>query len=101
MYVYTLLPVEALFITKAESNGSKPLFSLGPWHNSVNPSLIFQEYSVTFSPQAIYTDWATTTCWRILVPTFVDRGMSRGQRGGSLTVINLSFLDRSRYFSFK
>jgi hypothetical protein len=37
----------------------------------------------------------------ILVPTFVDRGLSRGQRGGSLTVVNLSFLGRSRYFSFK
>jgi hypothetical protein len=36
-----------------------------------------------------------------LVPTFVDTGGSRGQRGGSPTVINLSFLDRSRYFSFK
>jgi hypothetical protein len=24
--------------------------------------------------------------------------MSRGQGGGSLTVVNLSFLDRSRYF---
>jgi hypothetical protein len=37
----------------------------------------------------------------ILVPTFVDRGVSCGQRGGSPTVVNLSFLDRSRYFSFK
>jgi hypothetical protein len=27
------------------------------------------------------------------VPTFVDRGVSRGQRGGSPTVINVSFLD--------
>jgi hypothetical protein len=27
-------------------------------------------------------------------------GMSRGQRGGSPTVINLSFLDRNRYFFF-
>jgi hypothetical protein len=27
--------------------------------------------------------------------------MSCGQRGGSPTVVNLSFLDRSRYFSFK
>jgi hypothetical protein len=36
-----------------------------------------------------------------LVPTFVDRGVSRGQCGGSLTVVNHSFLDRSRYFSFK
>jgi hypothetical protein len=28
------------------------------------------------------------------VPTFVDRGMSRGQRGGSPMAIKLSFLDR-------
>jgi hypothetical protein len=39
--------------------------------------------SVAFSPQANYTDWATATCWWKLVPTFVDRGVSRGQRGGS------------------
>jgi hypothetical protein len=52
------------------------------------------EYSVAFSPQANYTDWATATCRRNLVPTFVDRGVSRGQRGGSPTVVNLSFLDR-------
>jgi hypothetical protein len=37
----------------------------------------------------------------ILVPTSVARGVSRGQRGGSPTVVNLSFLDRSRYYSFK
>jgi hypothetical protein len=57
--------------------------------------------SVTLSPQANYTDWSTATCRRNLVQTFVDRGVSRGQRGGSLTAVNLSFLDRSRYFSFK
>jgi hypothetical protein len=28
------------------------------------------------------------------VPTFVDRGVSRGQRGGSPTPVNPSFLDR-------
>jgi hypothetical protein len=33
--------------------------------------------------------------------TFVDRGVSHGQRGGSPTVVNLSFLDPSRYFHFK
>jgi hypothetical protein len=60
-----------------------------------------KENSVAFSPQANYTDWATVTCLRNLMPTFVDRGVSRGQRGGSPTVVNLSFLDRSRYFSFK
>jgi hypothetical protein len=51
---------------------------------------------MAFSRQANYSDWATTTCWRNLVPTFVDIEVSRGQRGGSPTVVNLSFLDRSR-----
>jgi hypothetical protein len=50
--------------------------------------------SVAFSQQANYTYWATATCWRNLVPTFADRGVSRVQRGGSLTVVVLSFLDR-------
>jgi hypothetical protein len=59
-----------------------------------------QTNSVAFSPQANYTDWATATCQRIVVPTFVDRGVSRGMRGGSPTVAKLSFLDRSHYFSF-
>jgi hypothetical protein len=36
-----------------------------------------------------------------LVPTFAGRGVSCGQSGGSPTAVNLSFLDRSRYFSFK
>jgi hypothetical protein len=57
--------------------------------------------SLALSPRTNYTDWAAATCRRNLVPTFVDRGMSRGQLGGSPTVVNLSFLDRSRYFSFK
>jgi hypothetical protein len=60
-----------------------------------------QTISMALTPQANYTDSATTTCRRNLVPTFVDRGVSRGQRGGSPTVVNLSFLDQSRYFSFK
>jgi hypothetical protein len=57
--------------------------------------------SVALSPQANYNDWATATCRRNLVSTFVDREVSRGQRSGSPTVVNLSFLDLSRYFSFK
>jgi hypothetical protein len=57
--------------------------------------------AVALRPQANYTDRATATCRRNLVPTIVDRGMLRGQRGGSPTVVNLSFLDRNRYFSFK
>jgi hypothetical protein len=35
--------------------------------------------SVAFSPQANYTDWPAAICWRNLVPTFEDRGVSRGQ----------------------
>jgi hypothetical protein len=57
-----------------------------------------KQISVALSPQANYTDWATTTGRRILVPTFADRWLSRGQRGESLTAVNLSFLDWSRYF---
>jgi hypothetical protein len=41
-------------------------------------------------------DWSAN-----LVATFADRGVSRGQRGGSHAVVNLSFLAQSRYFSFK
>jgi hypothetical protein len=48
-----------------------------------------QKNSVALSPQANYTDWATATCQRHLVPTFVDRVVSRGQLCGSPTVVNL------------
>jgi hypothetical protein len=40
-------------------------------------------------------------CGRNLDPTFVDRGLSRGERGGTPTAVNLSFLYRSSYFSLK
>jgi hypothetical protein len=75
-------------------------------HGSKRPLTAFfqtilnKKNSVALSPQANYTDWATSTCLRNLVPTFVDRGVSRGLRGGSPTVVNLSFLDRSRYCFF-
>jgi hypothetical protein len=55
-----------------------------------------QTNSVALSPRANYTDWATATCRRNSVPTFADRGVSRGQRCRSPTVVNLTFLDRSR-----
>jgi hypothetical protein len=56
---------------------------------------------MALSPQTNYTDCATATCQQNLVPNLVDRGVSHGQCGGSPTVDNLSFLDGSRYFSFK
>jgi hypothetical protein len=49
---------------------------------------IFSKNSVAFSP-------------RILGPTSADKELSRDQRGRIPTAVNLSFLDRSRYFSFK
>jgi hypothetical protein len=46
-----------------------------------------QTNSVALSPQASYIDWTTATCRRNLVPTFVDKWVSRGQRGGYPTVV--------------
>jgi hypothetical protein len=60
-----------------------------------------QTNSLALSPQANYTDSAIATFRRNLVSTFVNRGVSRGHRGGSPTVVKLSFLDRSRYFFFQ
>jgi hypothetical protein len=70
-------------------------------HHLATPSILTwsqktkQTNSVALSLQANYTDWTTATCRQNLMPTFVDRGVSRGQRGGSPTVLNLSFLDRT------
>jgi hypothetical protein len=60
-----------------------------------------KQNSMALSLGANYTDWAIANCRRNLVPTFVDGGVSRGQHVGSPTVVILSFIDRSRYFSFK
>jgi hypothetical protein len=60
-----------------------------------------QKTSLAFSHQANYTDWAIAIGRRIIVPTLMDRELSRGQRGGKLMVFNLSFLDRSGYFFFQ
>jgi hypothetical protein len=57
--------------------------------------------SVVFSMRANSTDWATAAGRRILVQTFADRGVSRAQRGGTPTAVNLSVLDRVRYFFFQ
>jgi hypothetical protein len=46
--------------------------------------------SVALSPRANYTDWATATWRQNLVPTFVDRGVSRDQRDGSPMAVNLT-----------
>jgi hypothetical protein len=56
---------------------------------------------VAFSPQANCSGRATATGRRILVPIYADTEVSGGQCGGSPTVVNLSFLDRSLYFFFQ
>jgi hypothetical protein len=48
-----------------------------------------------------YTDWSAAIGRSILVLTFVDRGVLRGQSGGTPTAINRNSLDRSRYFFFQ
>jgi hypothetical protein len=53
---------------------------------------------VAFSPQANYTDWPTATGRQILVSTFVVWGVSHGERDGTPTAVNISFLDRRNYF---
>jgi hypothetical protein len=68
---------------------------------NIIPSNKNKTNSVALGPRANYIDWAIATCWRNLVRTFADRWVSRGQRSGSPTVVILSFLDQSRYFSFK
>jgi hypothetical protein len=66
------------------------------WYNTADTK---QTNSMALSPQANYAEWATATCQRNLVQTLVDKGVSRRHCGGSPTIVNLSFLDRSRYFS--
>jgi hypothetical protein len=53
---------------------------------------------MALSHQASYTNWQTAAGQKILMPTFADWGMSRGQCGGTPMAVNLSFLDRSSYF---
>jgi hypothetical protein len=53
-----------------------------------------------FGPHADYTDRATAACWRNLCQLLRIEGVAwSAQR--IPTVVNLGFLDQSRYFSFK
>jgi hypothetical protein len=61
-------------------------------NSDIRPATYSKTNSVALSPQANYTDRRPPLVDENLVPTFVDSGVSRGQRGGSPTVVNLSFL---------
>jgi hypothetical protein len=88
-----------MLISSLPLSSTLKMVSTYSWETSVvlhrNTKNNKQTNSVALSPRA------TATCRQNLVPTFVDRGVSRGQRGKSPTVVNLSFLDRNRHFSFK
>jgi hypothetical protein len=100
---YLIRIVHTLLVDKP-LNWTFPYSEL-PWKQTLRrPDTVLSKQttnSVALSPQANYTDWATATCWRNLVPTFVVRGVSHGQCGRSPTVVNLSFLDQSHYFFFQ
>jgi hypothetical protein len=75
---------------KLQGFSSAPrIISIVQWQHS---AAVNRKKSITFNPQVNYTDWSTATCWRNLVPTSVDRGVSHSQRGGAPMTINLSFL---------
>jgi hypothetical protein len=65
----------------------------GPFLRGILSWIKSKTHSVAFSPQA---NWSGK-----LMPIFADRGVSCGQRGGSPTAVNLSFLNRNRYFFFQ
>jgi hypothetical protein len=74
----------------------------GPQSHNNNTILINKKQTPrSFSPQANLTDWATATGRLISVPTFVVRGVLCGQRGGAPVVVDISFLDRGRYFFYQ
>jgi hypothetical protein len=115
-YIQVLMVINAIvYASKYYSVIRGPMIAALPWimqswstHQTISvqteyPFLINKQKtnSMALSPRANYTDWATATCRRNLVPTLVDKGVSHGQHGGSPMAVNLSFLDRSRYFSFK
>jgi hypothetical protein len=52
-------------------------------------TILKKKNSVALRPQANYTAWVTATCWWNLMPTFADRGVSRGQRGRHVTILSL------------
>jgi hypothetical protein len=93
------------FIQYCDPSGSGSSAHRTAEHWLVYPSQI---YIPVWSPFSFVTyknklrgSWSAAACRQILVPSLEDRGESRGQRGGSYTAVNLSFLDRSHYILFQ
>jgi hypothetical protein len=63
---------------------------------------------VNIKPNKLRGPWSASELYRLserhlsmkFSANFLDRGVLHGQRGRSRSVVNLSFLDWSRYFSF-
>jgi hypothetical protein len=69
----------------------------------------YHQCPVQSSWRPVQKKWRPTWIYRLtdrhllanLVPTFADRRVSHDRHGRTPTVVNLSFLDRSRYSSLK
>jgi hypothetical protein len=100
----TQFPVSEMLCSSFFNSGSSPksrtILFLSVIHHRQNPLDPKNKTSAFLSPRWNYTDWSTAT-WRNLMPTFADRGVWRGQLGISPMVVNLRFLDWSRYFSLQ
>jgi hypothetical protein len=93
------MSVSSYVITGRNVSGEKVIVIMITWSPvyiviETDAPLKTETNSVALNQRTNYTDWATATCSWNLVPTFVDRRVLRGQRGGSLTVVILSFLNR-------
>jgi ribosomal protein S14 len=82
-------------------NGLSLNLKTGSWRSLCRLGVVNKTSSVAFSSQGNYTDWSTATGRWISVPTFADRGVSRCQRDGTPTAVNLSSLGCSRYIFFE
>ena len=76
------------------SSSSNACMERWTYHSLVN----YEEWIWTSRDEAILHRQSGRRRSAKLVPTFADRGVSRGQRNGSPRPFNLCFLDRSRYW---
>ena len=82
-----------------------PLYSFMAWTGKNLPFAFFNGYLRKklrgLSPRGDYTDRAAAALSAKLVPTFADRGVSRGQRNGSPRPLVSVFWTGAATFLFK